>query len=89
MHKPKFKHLCEAERAIIPIRHQEQVSLRAIAREIGHNSATVSRELKRNISKRGYQATSARQKAAKRKKEKTPSEKGHHREQPQPHRAAA
>lgn len=72
MQQPTYKHLCEAERAIIQIRHQEQVSQRAIAREIGHHQSTVSREIKRNGGKRGYRATSAQQKAAKRKKVKTP-----------------
>lgn len=72
MQKPKSEHLCEAERAIIQLRIQEQVSQRTIAREIGRSQSTISRELQRNGDKRTYWASKAQQKAAKRRKEKKP-----------------
>ncbi len=70
MQQTNYKHLCEAERDITQVQHQEGVSQRVIAEEIGRNQGTISRELKRNQGKYGYRAISAQRKAAKRKEGK-------------------
>lgn len=44
----KFKHLSWEERGMIQIEHENGASLRAIARRLGRNVSSVSRELSRN-----------------------------------------
>ena len=52
-----------AEREEIALAHAQGEGVRAIARLIGRDPSTISRELARNTSKRGYRATTAHQRA--------------------------
>ncbi|MHA6851823.1 helix-turn-helix domain-containing protein, partial [Ralstonia pseudosolanacearum] len=44
----KYKHLSAEERAVIMIEHRKGSSVRGIARLLGRNASTISRELVRN-----------------------------------------
>ncbi len=43
----QYRHLTAEERAVVIIEHRKRVSLRAIARELGRNVSTISREVRR------------------------------------------
>ena len=56
-----------AEREEIALAHARGEGVRAIARLIGRDQSVISRELARNTSKRGYRATTAHQRAKRRR----------------------
>ena len=70
-----YTHLSLDERETIEELLQEQRSLRCIAREIGRNPSTVSRELQRNCTPRGYKDHRAQAKYVERRKECRPVKK--------------
>ncbi len=49
-----YHHLTDADRCQIHALKASGYSLRAIAREMNRNPATISRELRRNSGERGY-----------------------------------
>ncbi len=49
-----YKHLTQEQRYEIEIMHSNKVSLRNIASNLGVSPSTLSRELRRNKSERGY-----------------------------------
>jgi len=59
----QYTRLNEEEREIISKRLAQNKSIRAIAKELERSPSTISREIKRNVSKTGYWAFSANQKA--------------------------
>jgi IS30 family transposase len=64
----KYKHLTNEERDLIAVLNAKGIGQEEIAREIGRNVSTISRELKRNKSSRGlYLATEADKQAKARK----------------------
>ena len=44
----QYRHLSAEERAVVRVEPRKGVSLRAIARELGRNVSTISREVHRN-----------------------------------------
>ena len=65
-----FNHLTQEERYHIYIMHKKKVSLEEIAKDIGRNKSTISRELQRNKGKRGYRYQQAQIKAERRHADK-------------------
>ncbi len=67
--KPKFRHLTQEDRNKIDVLAREGYALQKIAEEVGCNVSTISRELRRNISKKykKYVASIAQTKAINRK----------------------
>ena len=63
----KYNHLRSEERDLIAVRNAEGKGLEAIAKEIGRSASTVSRELRRNKSSKGYLALDADKQAMERK----------------------
>ena len=61
--EPKYKRLTEKERIIIETLRKEGRSRRHIARGLGCSPSTVSRELKRNTSGKGYRHGKAQEMA--------------------------
>lgn len=61
-----FNPLTREERSHIHIMHKKKVSLGEIARNIGRNKSTISRELQRNTGKCGYRYQQAQIKARQR-----------------------
>jgi len=59
----RYTRLNEEEREIISKRLAQNKSIRSIAKELGRSASTISREIKRNVSKTGYWAFLANQKA--------------------------
>jgi IS30 family transposase len=59
-----YTHLSTHERSIIQIRIKDRHSLRDIASEIGRSPSTVSREVRRNCTSRGYLSYDADLRAA-------------------------
>jgi len=72
MPNQKHRRLRSEDRRIIEYMHQEGCNQEEIAREIGFDQSTVSRELRRNGGKRGYKSKSAQRRAGKRAREKAP-----------------
>ncbi len=60
---PKYHRLTEGKRIIIETLRKEGLSNRHIADRVGCSPATVGRELKRNLGKRGYRHKKAQAKA--------------------------
>ncbi len=63
-----YHHLTDADRCQIDALKASGYSLRAIAREMNRNPATISRELRRNSGERGYRHKQAEQKARERRR---------------------
>ncbi len=63
-----YHHLTDADRCQIHAVKANGYSLRAIAREMNRNPATISRELRRNSGERGYRHKQAEQKARERRR---------------------
>ena len=63
-----YHHLTDADRCQIHALKASGHSLRAIAREMNRNPATISRELRRNSGERGYRHKQAEQKARERRR---------------------
>ena len=59
----RYTRLNEKERETISKGLAQNKSIRAIAKELERSPSTISREIKRNVSKTGYWAYSANQKA--------------------------
>jgi IS30 family transposase len=59
----QYTRLNEEEREIIGKGLAQNKSIRTIAKEFGRSASTISREIKRNVSKTGYWAFPANQKA--------------------------
>jgi len=70
-----YTHLTLVERETIEELLQEEKSLRCIAREIGRNPSTISRELQRNSTSRGYKDHRAQAQYVERRKECRPAKK--------------
>ena len=62
-----MKHLTKEQRYVIQALHRRKESITAIAEEVGVDRSTIYRELKRNSSKRSYQAERAQAYANERK----------------------
>jgi IS30 family transposase len=58
-----FNHLTQEERYHIYIMHKKKTSLGEIAKDMGRNKSTISRELRRNKGKCGYRYQQAQIKA--------------------------
>jgi len=65
-----YKHLSLEERHYIEIELKKKVSRSQIARSLGRNQSTITREITRNSGKRGYRHQQAHQKAVNRHKNK-------------------
>lgn len=65
-----YKHLSREQRYLIETLHRQKWSCARIAREIGCHASSVSRELKRNVSKRGYRGGMADEKAKQRQSQR-------------------
>ena len=63
-----YHHLTALERCHIYELHVEKVALSEIARQVGRNKSTISRELRRNIGQRGYRPGQAERLARSRQK---------------------
>ena len=70
MPKRSYRRRHAAERHIIYRMRKAQYSQEQIAEALGYSQSTISRELRRNLGKRGYRAKQAEQKAQKRLCEK-------------------
>ena len=68
---PNYRRLTEEKRIIIETLRKEGRSCRHIAKELGCSPTTVSRELKRNKSRKGYRHRKAQRKADYRAREKS------------------
>lgn len=65
--RKKYRHLREEDRGVIYRMNKAGKKQSEIAEAIGFSQGTVSKELKRNLGKKGYRAKQAGRKAAKRK----------------------
>ena len=61
-----FNHLTQEQRYPIYIMHKKKISLGEIAKDMGRNKSTISRELRRNKGKCGYRHSQAQIKAQRR-----------------------
>jgi transposase, IS30 family len=61
-----YQHFTQEERYQIYAWHQTGLSMRAVGRCVDRSAATISRELKRNCSQRGYRPQKAKELASER-----------------------
>ncbi|ABF08412.1 IS30-like element IS1088 family transposase [Cupriavidus metallidurans] len=77
MTKKNYQQLSETERHAIALGLQQKQSLSAIARALGRDKSTISRECNRNAGGKGYASKFAQQRSDNRKRQARPSPKLH------------